>query len=243
MKLYYTLPFCLLGSALAASSESAVYSSDYCSWSPLQPSHEMSCQRLGRTGLRIPGTNQTSNRHVKSDKAQKLPVSDTWKGPHMCAEQYCVWSNAGFAGQGISIATTIANKQLVADLPVVTVKADATSHFHAVAIPGKGLGFRAKRLIRRGEQILAARPAMFIHRKLIDDLDLEDQYALFETSVANLPEDQRESFMAQTGELGGHQIMDKMFTNSFQMSLGSVDTEHFGSFPEVSRFNHDCRPK
>ncbi|KAK6189334.1 hypothetical protein LQW54_013373 [Pestalotiopsis sp. IQ-011] len=33
-----------------------------------------------------------------------------------------------------------------------------------------------------------------------------------------------------------------MFTNSFQINLGGHDGQHFGNFPEVSRFNHDCRP-
>ncbi|KAF3016754.1 SET domain-containing protein 5 [Neopestalotiopsis sp. 37M] len=60
--------------------------------------------------------------------------------------------------------------------------------------------------------------------------------------MAHLSEEKREKFLAQAGELGGHRILDIMFTNSFQINLGGHDGQHFGNFPDVSRFNHDCRP-
>ena len=44
------------------------------------------------------------------------------------------------------------------------------------------------------------------------------------------------------GHFGGPRVADIFATNSFQMDLGGPDGHHYGCFPEVSRFNHDCRP-
>lgn len=45
---------------------------------------------------------------------------------------------------------------------------------------------------------------------------------------------------------GGHKILDILATNSFQMNLDPAGKDttahHYGNYPEVSRFNHDCRP-
>ncbi|KAL2752243.1 hypothetical protein ACRALDRAFT_1066285 [Sodiomyces alcalophilus JCM 7366] len=55
--------------------------------------------------------------------------------------------------------------------------------------------------------------------------------------------------MRQAGRFGGHKVADIVTTNSFQVDLGgdgsggsSSAGHHYANFPEVSRFNHDCRP-
>ncbi|KAK7951304.1 SET domain-containing protein 5 [Apiospora aurea] len=116
------------------------------------------------------------------------------------------------------------------------------SHFRVVAVPGKGIGLVATRLIRRGEEIMTARPAVVAHEDLVDELELASQNALLDHAARVLPGERRKRFLAQAGELGGHRIADIMFTNSFQVSLGLQGEPHFGNFPEVSRLNHDCRP-
>ncbi|ORY66298.1 uncharacterized protein BCR38DRAFT_473569 [Pseudomassariella vexata] len=194
--------------------------------------------------LPIASSNRVINgQHRPPLEEEATRIADSWKGPHSCEERYCVWSNTGFSGQGMSIVTTMANHQRVERLPKVTARLEgASSHFLLAAVPGKGLGLIATRKIRRGERIMAVQPAILVHLKFIEESELEDQYRLLELAVNKLPTARKDSFMAQAGDLGGHRISDVIFTNSFQMSLGEEDGFHLGNFPEVSRFNHDCRP-
>lgn len=94
---------------------------------------------------------------------------------------------------------------------------------------------------------MAARPALMVHRLLIDDLEIPELTRLLDIAAGKLPAPRRKAFMAQASELGGDQVADIMFTNSFQMNVdGGGDGgegHHFSSFPDISYFNHDCRPK
>lgn len=140
--------------------------------------------------------------------------------------------------------TTLSNKHRVAQKSNRASDVDHdTSHFQAAAIPGKGIGLVATRLIRRGEEIMAMRPAVVVHEDVVDELELDSQNKLLDQATRALPDERRHVFLAQAGEVGGHRIADIMYTNSFQVSLSTAGDWHFGNFPEVSRLNHDCRPR
>lgn len=109
---------------------------------------------------------------------------------------------------------------------------------------------------------MARPPAVVVHRAFVDDLGAAEQARLLRSAVAQLPGPTREVFAAQMGlhhtgggggDDAGARAVDIMLTNSFEMGLPAVAVSrdgggwdgrrYFGNFPEVSRFNHDCRPK
>ncbi|KAI1133680.1 hypothetical protein F5Y10DRAFT_3446 [Nemania abortiva] len=156
--------------------------------------------------------------------------------------EYRIYTNNDF-GQGISLITTAKNYDHIKQIQVPEI-ASRPGHgkTRIVEIPGKGRGLVATRAIRRGERIMAARPALLAHRDAFMDLPLEDIYSLMDMAVNSLPKPRKESYLAQAGTMGGHKITDILFTNSFQVALGDHDGFYYGNFPDVSIFNHDCRP-
>ncbi|KAK6842088.1 short/branched chain specific acyl-CoA dehydrogenase [Apiospora arundinis] len=206
------------------------YNGEICPWNPFHRPFSMSCPISDPHKLKLT--------YDETDAAEHR-----WIGPHSCLGRFCVWSNDGYGDGGASIVTTLSNKHKVAQISKRAHDVDHdTSHFQAAAIPGKGIGLVATRLIRRGERIMAMRPALVVHEDLIDELALDSQNKLLDQATRALPEERRGIFLAQAGELGGHRIADILFTNSFQVSLSMGGDWHFGNFPEVSRLNHDCRP-
>ncbi|KAI1840168.1 hypothetical protein JX266_013621 [Neoarthrinium moseri] len=179
----------------------------------------------------------TANRENESPGLHALEKA------HSCRGQYCVWTSGEASSVGMSVVTTRANRKRILERSASrTVRSEPPANFRTTEIPGKGIGMIANRRIRKGEPILTAKPAVLVHRKLVDELDLDDQYSLLDVAVSELPPMRREQFLAQAGELGGHKVSDILFTNSFQVILGGEDGQHLGNFPDVSRFNHDCRP-
>lgn len=87
-------------------------------------------------------------------------------------------------------------------------------------------------------------PTFMIHRKLTDDLGPEELRYILDAALLKLPAQRRRAFLRQLGQFGGHRVSDIMLTNAFQMDVGGEGEEghHLGNFPDVSRFNHDCRP-
>jgi hypothetical protein len=88
-------------------------------------------------------------------------------------------------------------------------------------------------------------PAVLIHRNFLHTIPAQTQHPLLDAAIATLPASRRSTFFSQMGHFGGHRVADILATNSFQMTLGDArkpDSHHYGNFPEVSRFNHDCRP-
>ena len=174
---------------------------------------------------------------------------EDWHGPHACAGGvYCVYSNPSFAnGRGIVLVTTPGHAEEISVLPALgnasTDQDGSSGIFSIVEVPGKGLGIVATRPIRRGQRIMVYPPAIIAHGGVVGDLDVEEQGRLFEVGVGNLPADTRETFMAQMGHSGGHKILDITNTNSFLLKNAIGYGGYFGNFPEVSMYNHDCRPK
>lgn len=228
-------------SSYTLGSVSASVQLDTCPRTPSQIS-------MSQHSLQYSNMNALSETHNDLQAWQKAHYGwkaqqDDWEGPHVCKSGYCVWSGGVFSGAGLSIVTTRLNSQRVQNVTAVSSDPYRSPHFDTFHIRHKGIGMVATQNIRRGERILAAKPAILVHRSLVDELDLEDQHYLLEEAVARLPRLRQQQFLAQAGDLGGHRIKDIMFTNSFQINLGGQDGQHFGNYPEVSRFNHDCRPK
>ncbi|KAI0525847.1 hypothetical protein F5B22DRAFT_256352 [Xylaria bambusicola] len=165
---------------------------------------------------------------------------NTWRTSPDCFEEYCVYTSDGFFDKGISLITTASNHARVAHIQ--PPQKGSTSHQEKTRIaniPGKGKGLVATRMIHRGDRIMTTSPALLVHRNAFRELSLEDINYLMDVAVNNLPKSRKESYMSQAGS---RKIIDILFTNSFQVTLGGNDGFHYGNYPEVSILNHDCRP-
>lgn len=215
-----------------------------CAWSPLLILNEdVSCR---------PGSASASPKVATDRLAQhgtEAPASSNetgWEGPKHCVREYCVYSNRRFAG-GITVITTAENAKRIADIPEITAVRSGPPPFYATEVPGKGTGLVANRTIRRGEMIMTWQPSFVIHRRLPDDLSQEEQYRVLDAALLKLPAPRRRAFLKQLGQFGGHRVSDILLTNSFQMDVGSEgggdeEGHHLSNFPDVSLYNHDCRP-
>lgn len=189
--------------------------------------------------------------------------SGGWSGPHACAGPYCVYSHKTFAaGRGLVLISDGDSANALANLPIIVELASpsaaqtlASTHTNMQTdgvvtkeIPGKGRGFVATRRIHRGEQIMAYTPALIVQRGFFDDdgeVSRTDLLGVLRDAISRLPTATRVAFwkqLGQTHQAGDDDIMDVIMNNSFNLPLtGSADT-FIGNFPEVSMYNHDCRP-
>ncbi|KAH9432168.1 hypothetical protein MCOR02_006873 [Pyricularia oryzae] len=206
-----------------------------------------------------PARRKTPNPSDDAAPAQPDPAaaaaelaSQSWDGPHGCVGAYCVFANPNFGNGGIVLVTTKGNAKRVKALrPDTTTSQEknAKRPFRAQAIPGKGVGLVAKRPIAKGELVMAETPAILVHKLALEEAT-DVYFPSLELAVSKMTAATRKSFMAQ-GTQGDFQgamgIMDRLFTNSFQMALSGVGADakagfHYGNFPNVSKLNHDCRP-
>ncbi|KAI1636543.1 hypothetical protein F4809DRAFT_650437 [Biscogniauxia mediterranea] len=193
---------------------------------------------------------QNKNTEWATAQATQVPIrnhelhEDVWIRTQNCVDQYCVFSNSGLYGQGMAVVTNSQSQRLIEQSQNSTVHIGLGEPKYRVAqIPGKGNGLIANGTIRRGEPIIASKPALLVHQGVFGELDLEDIYQLLESAVDKLPQARKASYLAQAGKMGGHRIVDILFTNSYQMSVGGHEGfHHYGNFPAASLFNHDCRP-
>ena len=175
--------------------------------------------------------------------AQPRNASGSWDGPSHCLDDYCVFSNRHFA-DGITLLTTKDNADRLAAAAISTLPATDSTRFHVTEVPGKGLGLVANTTIRRGERIMEKLPTALVHRKLVEWTgDKEAAFRAFDAAVMKLPAPRRRAYMRQAVHSNRHKVSDILFTNSFMMDIGGPDGHHSGNYPEVARFNHDCRPK
>jgi len=184
--------------------------------------------------------------HATSDRTKHTSssTSSVWDISH-CRDEYCVYTNEGFGGQGISLITTELSYHRVREFQA-SEPASRPSYekIRVESIPGKGKGLVTTKMIHRGERLTAAKPALLVHRNAFMELEPEDVYNLIDVAVDSLEPSRRASYVAQAGTMGGHKNTDILFTNSFQLSIGDHDDGfHYGNFPEISLLNHDCRPK
>ena len=181
-------------------------------------------------------------------------VKPTWNDTSLCVQSYCLYTSPSFNNnRGISVITTPSNLQkLKSLLPKIPSNKQPPSPppFHVSAVPGKGLGLLASRPLRRGDPIMSQSPVLLVHRAFLESPAPSDHHhsqRLLDSAVDALPDATRSLFLSQLGHFGGrHRVTDILATNSFQTDIGSGEGggegHHYDNYPEVSRFNHDCRP-
>ncbi|CAN8099286.1 unnamed protein product [Discula destructiva] len=212
----------------------------FCAWNPLLPLRTDICPSISDHSLR----KIEHGAHEDTSPGFSAVANQTsWVGPKHCVNKYCVYSHRQFAG-GIVVITDRENAKRIAQIPQLAIARAEPPPFSATAIPGKGIGLVANRTIKRGESIMLWQPTFVIHRKLTDDLSPEDLQYTLDAALLKLPAPRRRAFLQQLGQFGGHRVSDILLTNAFQMDFGGEGEEghHLGNFPDVSRFNHDCRP-
>jgi hypothetical protein len=65
---------------------------------------------------------------------------------------------------------------------------------------------------------------------------------VYDAAMARLPKSRRDAFLAQMG----HDMHAKIETNcflTFVHGVGDEPSSHLTCYPDIARFNHDCRPK
>lgn len=214
------------------------------------------------------GPSQCSSKTPANTTAHSSPPDSTpedsssggWSGPHACAGSYCVYANPSFAAnRGIALisdgdtANALANLAIFVDLAnaqAADLLSTANINIRSQSIdtreiPGKGRGLVALRPVHRGEQIMAYTPALVIHRAFVDDLSRAQQLELLRDAVSHLPTRTRVVFwkqLGQTHEADDNDILEIVMNNSFNLPLSLFGANFIGNFPEVSMYNHDCRP-
>lgn len=234
---------------------------------PLGPWQCSSSSSTGGSATNTTTAHPSAEKEVPSSPSdEEEESSGGWTGPHACEGIYCVYANRDFAaGRGIVLisdgdtANALANLPLVVDLAgpraADLLRPSGVNARHPGVetrdIPGKGRGLVAARPLHRGEQVLAYTPALVLHRQLVDDLGRAQQLRLLRDAVARLPGTTRTAFWRQLGpshEDGDDDILDIVMNNSFNLPLvlpgleGVAAARFIGNFPEVSMYNHDCRP-
>ena len=139
------------------------------------------------------------------------------------------------------IITSQQNAEIISNYTAPPKQRPAPLPFNAAKVPGKGIGLIANREIRAGEIIMVRPPTMIVQAMAHVSIDPESRDMLYSRAVERLPKPKQNLFMNQMGK----DIHDKIDTNCFQLFVdGKNDTgSHLACYPEVSRFNHDCRPK
>lgn len=173
-----------------------------------------------------------------------------WIDTKRCVRKFfCLFANQQFAGgQGIAFISTRENFERIKEI----VERSSASHeggtvllpepFHSAQIKGKGMGLVADKPLRRGARLMSMPPVFIAHRNFLERVPPDYQGPLLDLAVDLLPPSTRAVFLSQMTRFAGNRAADIMATNSFQMNLGGEDGHHFGNYPAVSRFNHDCRP-
>ncbi|KAK4240433.1 SET domain-containing protein 5 [Achaetomium macrosporum] len=232
---------------IAAALSHHVEEAKHCSWSPLlgrqdqltcaAPRPKEQTQPTVDWKVEIPELWDEHGERYLPPKAYKL--APPWVGPEQCFTEFCLFSNRD-AGQGMALVTTARNAYLTAHYPAPPASGVEPTAFYEEEVPGKGIGLIANRKIRKGEIIMQRVPALLIQDTVHMDLDPEVREQLYQTAVDRLPEATQERFLRQMGNT----LFDKVEKNAFRMFVDGDHKHslHLGVLPEVSRFNHDCRP-
>lgn len=222
---------------------------DVCPWSPLGAVTVPTCGGRRARGQIQLDTTTTTPRQNRTETAAEAPKS-AWVGGKRCAGVFCLWANRDYAGgRGIVVITDPYNlekvKQREVGLLALQAARDALPppSFEMRTIEGKGLGLVANKTLTRGDDLMAHAPVLLVHRTFVEQFPTSQKHPILDYVPMMMPSATRRLFVRQKGHFGGHKITDILTTNSFQMDLGGdTDGHHYGNFPEVSRFNHDCRP-
>ncbi|CAN8096393.1 unnamed protein product [Discula destructiva] len=197
-------------------------------------------------------------------EASHTPVA-AWTRASSCTanvngtDEYCVFTSATFAaGRGISVVTSPQRADFLANLPAFTRGEVVLKHenaepdrdgapFEFVHVPGKDMGVVATRPIYRGDHLMSFTPAVVIDYGAFDTLAPEEVRRLQTEAADQLPLNVKGRFMDLSTHDGASDHVERvekiLRTNAFDVSvLDDGETGLYVVFPEISRFNHDCRP-
>ncbi|KAI1303340.1 hypothetical protein F5Y03DRAFT_396058 [Xylaria venustula] len=163
-----------------------------------------------------------------------------WRGPEHCVNETCVFSNAAQNG-GISLITSPLHASIIQDYAVDDDGGAYPPPYYTDVIYGKGIGLRANRSITKGEVLMVRAPTLVAQVEAIEELEIAVRDMMYRFAVDQLPKNRRDAFMAQMGR----DIHDKINTNAFQFFVhgaGEKGTRHLAAYPDIAKFNHDCRP-
>jgi len=178
-------------------------------------------------------------------------------------QDFCVFTDTKFAkGRGTSFIMTRRRADYIATNPAFTdpeLVADTNqdlvrtipAKYDLKEFPGKGMGLAANQFIARGDLIMANTASLMIDYRAFSELT-RDQYKELQLHAVNyLPEQHRWAVLnlSTHGQTFDSQIdmVEKIGeTNAFDIDPDADDEEQehgfFVVFPEIARFNHDCRP-
>ncbi|WYZ34280.1 hypothetical protein EsH8_I_000556 [Colletotrichum jinshuiense] len=228
---------------VASEAQARLHTARICPWTPLETLLECPTWALAAK------TKDDSEHGQRNETTEHEPLG--WTGPHGCAGNYCLYANRGFAGgRGIVVISTPENVQRVKVLDggMQDQRREDESApdppYQVTEVKGKGLGMIANKTLARGDTVMLKAPVLLAHRAFIERTPPTEQHVLLDAVAGLLPVTTRRIFLGQMGHFGGNKVSDIMATNAFQMDLGGSqgDGHHYGNFPEVSRYNHDCRP-
>ncbi|KAK0622989.1 hypothetical protein B0T14DRAFT_427228 [Immersiella caudata] len=182
---------------------------------------------------------------------------------NITGQDYCVFTDTDFAsGRGTSFVMTGRRADYIATTPAFTdpqdipglnqdLKRTIPAMYDKKEFPGKGWGLVANQFIARGDLIMANTASLMIDYRVFDELT-KDQYVKLQTfAVDYLPEQHREAVLALSTHgqtFDSHEALVEKIgeTNAFDIDPDDGDEiqDHgfFVVFPEIARFNHDCRP-
>ncbi|KAL1875236.1 SET domain-containing protein 5 [Diaporthe australafricana] len=190
------------------------------------------------------------------------PANRAWTRASSCTAngtaEYCIFTSSTFAnGRGIAVLTSPDRADFIANLPGFTDpellagenqdEDPELSKFKMVHVPGKDMGVVATQPFQRGDHIMTFTAAIIIDYAMFDDLPEPDMHRLQAEAIDYLPSDLRGRFLnlsTHDGASGYVERVDKILrTNAFDVDVEDENTNGlYVVFPEISRFNHDCRP-
>lgn len=193
--------------------------------------------------LSILATSQANMQDFRLFQRQTWCPAESTAGPittHKCADGYCVYTDARFwGGRGISFLTT-------ADAMDKTVRRGLEQHyrpgfvtkvavdaFEEREVAGKGVGLVAKRLLRRGELIIAEPPSVMVHLDMRTSVSEETRLEMQRAAVDALPRGTRLETLGLAGRGRGDAVEDILDTNSFTVTLAKA-WDHHALFTQTS---------
>lgn len=214
-----------------------------CTRSPLLLQHHLACPSPWKVSSPRRQKPKTIPKSIKFNwKGKRHP---SWEGPYDCVGKYCTYFNPRLNG-GIVLISVESNIPIINRFPVhPTYSPSHTSSdeapFYATQIPGKGIGLIARRTIRRNEVIMRNTPALLVQFGPHLDFPSSQRDDLYNKAVRLLPTSRRLEFLRQIGD----DVQAKVDKNAFRLFINGKRSfsGHIGVYPDISRFNHDCRPK
>ena len=204
--------------------------------------------------------NDAVNNIVKNTfPADNLPGG--WYAPEECYGNYCVYaSHRAAGGRGVAAVTTPASferlKKMDRALGVIAPNEKPAAFpppYEIKEVPGRGQVLVANTTIKRGTKLLVSQPVLIVHRKFMDDeeVDEEDQERLLEAAVKLLPEETKKQLLSRLEE-GGEvkNLIELVRSRPFEDNLGlnwvgpqGYDNEkNLFSYPDLAHVHHHCGP-